>query len=146
MSGITAALSAERSARVLNPLGSASSIGDQTPGTNAAGGFTLQADGTITYQFTGSLQTGDTAQPRWCSQTIAGIGASYWVRVTVTLGTLTTGTTGSWVSLGSAQAFMKGPSTTGNASAILTLEFASDSGGANIVSTSTGWVCGYTHT
>lgn len=58
------------------------------------------ADATASLSFTndGTYAAGDgSPSGDWCNPTSAGIGANYRIRFTTSTGTLTTGTTGSWL-------------------------------------------------
>lgn len=70
-------------------------------------GVTLNSDGTITYNGAGSPGS-------WHNAPAAGVGASYWAILTVTSGTVTSGTTGSRVALTAGQGWTL--TTTGSAS------------------------------
>lgn len=59
---------------------------------------TLNGDGTITYAGTGSPGS-------WHTDPAAGLGASFWAIVTISSGSVTTGTVGSRVALTSGQAW-----------------------------------------
>ena len=129
---------------LVNPLPSASSIGSQAiGGGNASGSVSFNGDGTVTYPFTGLSNSGTKATPNWYATT-AGIGSSWSIRATVTVGTLTTGTTGAWVSLSAGQTFTKGPAASATTSCTLTFDFSSD-GGTTTALTSAGWMVGYEH-
>ncbi len=141
---IAACLSSSRGA-VLSPLAASSSIGERAIGSgNASGGVQFNSDGSISYPAVLS-QSGAADVPYWHNLPATGIGSGYWVRATVTAGTLTSGTTGSWLALSSNQLWTKGPSGTGSATCSLTFEFSTDAAGATIVSTSAGWQLGYIH-
>jgi hypothetical protein len=94
-------------------------------GSTATATLTLNTNGTITA----------TANPTvpWFSPTTTSIGSSYWVRATVNSGSLSAGTTGSWVSLASAQSWSANQTTLGLNTTVVTFEFSSDSLGAVIV-------------
>lgn len=75
----------------------------------------------------------------WFQPTTAGIGAGYWIRLTVNSGTSPTGgsPTATWLQLNSARSWSLTRTTIGTSSGNYTLQIASDSGGANIVSDAT---------
>lgn len=98
------------------------------PGT-ATAGVTFGTDGAIS--FNGS---GPAADTNWWRPTAAGIGASYWVRATVNSGTLSTGTSGSWLQLNAARSWTKSSTGAGVLTCNITLQVASDAGGVDIVS------------
>lgn len=68
---------------------------------------------------------------------VSGTGAQFWVRWTNTSGTLTTGTAGTWQQMNANRTF--GVSftlnSTGSKVCTGTVEFATDSGGVNVVAT-----------
>jgi len=102
--------------------------------------LTLNADGSANVTGTGASTTA------WLTPYTTGIGANYWVKVTVTASTSssTTGTTG-WLSLASGTTWSA--SNSGNTlegTGTATVQFAADSGGATIVATgSLSWDVGY---
>lgn len=105
----------------------------------AAASCTLNTDGTCT-------NTPSTSPTNWYTPTTGSIGTGYWVRATATSGSLSSGTTGSWLQLNSARTWVRdNAGTEGTLSATLTLEIATDSGGVNIVATRTGIVLSATY-
>jgi hypothetical protein len=94
---------------------------------DASARVTLVNDGTVTRVSVGSMMS------NWYTPTTAGVGASHWVRATVTSGSLSSGTTGSWVSINTNPAWVCSQTVIGTKTATVTLELATDSGGANIV-------------
>jgi len=79
---------------------------------------------------------GDSFPCNWGSPTTTGIGASYWARVTITSGSLSSGTTGSWLQLNVARNWARNRvGGVGTNTCTFTLDIASDSGGASIVAT-----------
>ena len=130
---------------IVSPFTAWNPFGDSTPGVSSYAQLTFQSNGVVVSGTSvNNLSTPGSAN--WSAPTTTAIGAGFWIRATVTVGTITTGTTGAWLSLAGNQTWTKGPATTGNASATLTFEIASDAGGATIVLTSTGNVIQYTHT
>ncbi len=75
----------------------------------------------------------------WFDPNSTGIGANYWVRMTVNSGTggTFTGSTGTWLSLSTARTWTLSRNTVGNGTRNVTLEIATDSGGTNVVATRT---------
>ena len=104
---------------------------------NSTGAMTLSAS-----------SSGPTSGPsNWYAPTSTGVGSFYWARFTLTAGTFTSGTTGTWINLSAGASVTKSvASGTGSASATFTIEIASDAAGTNILATSAGWVVGYQHT
>lgn len=118
-------------------------VGDNTAGNLATATFGLLSDGTVSGL--GAINDNTTAgSSNWFIPTITGIGSNYWVRYTATTGTLTSNDASTWTQLNATRSCIKS-GTTGLASCTFTVEIASDSGGANIVFTSTGNVVRYTH-
>lgn len=129
MSGAVAALVA--SIRHFPSFGGTVNAIAPAPST-ATAGVTFNTDGSIS--FNGS---GPAADTNWWRPTATSIGASYWVRATVNSGTLSTGTSGSWLQLNAARSWTKSSTGAGVLTCNITLQVASDSGGANIVSSGT---------
>jgi hypothetical protein len=114
-------------------------------GGNSSASLTFASNGAVSYIANTADNTiaGSTA---WFAPATTGIGSSYWIRATVTAGTLSTNPATTWTSLGSGATFVKGPSASGSSSCTVTFQIASDSGGVTVVLTSTGNVLQYTHT
>lgn len=89
------------------------SVSDNVPSGTSTASFTLNSGGT--YSSVGSLFA-----PSGTWQTGTGTGSSYDARMTVSSGSFTSGTTGSWISLSSNRTWSL--STTGAASVTGTLE------------------------
>jgi hypothetical protein len=90
---------------------------------------------TVTFSTDGT--TNDVSAPAWFTPASVGIGSSYWFRLTRTGGSGGTSfspASGSWVSLATQQIVSVGA---GAGICSGTMEFATDSGGANVVATST---------
>lgn len=95
--------------------------------------FTFGTDGAGT--FTGNLSPASTP---WFTPLTAGIGSSYWVKVTLNTGTAPGGdVTGSWLALSSARSWSLTRAINGTVSNNLTVQIASDAAGANVVATAT---------
>jgi hypothetical protein len=73
-------------------------------GASQTATYTIKSDGTIT--------TSDGGSATWNSSTT--VGSSYEVKATLTSGSLTTGTTGSWLALSSNRSWSKTDTTAGN--------------------------------
>lgn len=119
MSGIMSLLMAGKQL-----LGSTGAVvgGDFTATTVA-----FNSNGTMTY---GTTSGGES--PNWYAPTTGGIGSSFWYRLTKTSGAANFSvSTGVWLSLASGSGTIT--ATGGIGSAIGTVEFATDSGGASIV-------------
>lgn len=89
------------------------------PGT-AICGIRLAADGTATN--VRNAQGNQAISGEWARPIDAGNGALYEARVTVTSGTLTTGTTGTWLALSSQRDWDVQRSTVGSKACTFTLE------------------------
>lgn len=89
------------------------------PGT-AICGIRLAADGTATN--VRNAQGNQAISGEWARPIDAGNGALYEARVTVTSGTLTNGTTGSWLALSSQRDWDVQRSTVGSKACTFTLE------------------------
>jgi len=106
--------------------------------------FSMLANGTCTGSATPITDTNDYSA-NWASPTTAGIGSSYWVRVTPTAGAFTSGTSGTWVSLSSGQAWSKNTTGSGTSTVTYTLEISSSSSGTPVLVTKTGCRLTYVH-
>jgi hypothetical protein len=90
--------------------------------STATASFTLNSSGT--YTCAGSIKPADGT---WLKGT--GTGSDYEARLTVVSGTFTTGTTGSWVSLGTSRQWILAQISVGSSSAAGTLEIRDPSSG-----------------
>jgi hypothetical protein len=110
------------------------------PGDTAFASYIFNSNGTIQTQ---TSDTGIQGSGNWASPTTAGIGSSYWIRVTQT-GSFGSSTTeygnarGVWISLSITPFFGVERSSNGAGYRQYTVEIATDSGGSNIVATKTG--------
>lgn len=146
MSGFIGILASASDGKIISPLGFGVAIGVSIAFDPATGKLQINSDGSISYIGTTDLDPNPNRPPAWYSPITAGIGSAFWVRATLTGGTLTSTNTGTWIPLSSNVAFVKGPNSSASAAtATLTLEFATDASGTNIVLTSTGWQVGYMH-
>lgn len=115
------------------------STSDSRVASTAIATFVLNTNGVCT-------NSPSTAPGNWYSPTTTSIGDSYWARVTVTSGSLSSGTTGSWVQLNTFRDWTRNNAgIEGTLSATLTLEIATDSGGSNIVASRSGIVLSATY-
>lgn len=102
-------------------------VGVTLAGDYTAGTVTLNSNGTVSY---GAPSGGDETA-NWYSPTTAGIGSSHWFRLTKTGGSMTFDPApGSWLPLSSNTLIQVGG---GIGSCTGTIEFATDSGGTNVV-------------
>jgi len=121
-----------KAVNIVNPLvgGIASSF--VVDPADAQAFWRFNPDGTVDRKNTG----GTTAnQQQWYRPTGGTPGTGYWIRCTVNSGTTPTGSaTGSWLQLNAARTWQHDQTVIGTVTCTLTIEIASDSGGANIVS------------
>lgn len=110
------------------------SLGAATTGIGDSAGVTFNSDGSLSASGNTSVTTGSS----WNTPNATGVGAYYWIRVTLNSGTApTTGTTGSWLALSSQRTFSWLRNASGTTTANITIEIASDSGGTVIAATKT---------
>lgn len=96
------------------------------------------ADATASLNFAadGTYVSGDgTPAGNWATPTTTGVGTDYRIRFTTTSGTLTTGTTGSWLTF--PQQITKTQATIGTASWTGTVEIAAASDTSTVLTSST---------
>lgn len=117
-------------------LDQATSVSDDGFGSNADARIRIGADGVISGY--AANNGGYDTQGQWVVP--GSVGGDYWVRCTVTLGTLTSGTSGSWLDTATAPEWARTRTTVGTSAVTITLEIATDAAGANIVATKTGIV------
>lgn len=114
-------------------------FGEANSGGTAYAEYTFSTDGTIVG---GSSQAGSFSVGNWTTPTTAGIGSSYWIRVTQTSSsgpsTEYGASRGVWLQLSSSRTFGVEKTANGLSARVYTFEIASDSGGSNIVTSATG--------
>lgn len=93
---------------------------------NSIAGIQLNTDGTISTTLTPSGT--ESVGTDWLSGGGTTEAANWSVKATATSGTVSTGTTGSWLALTSARAWTKQQTTIGNTQVVLSLEFSRDGG------------------
>jgi hypothetical protein len=131
--GIMQALLTSNSARIGGF--SYTSEDDQIAPTNAFASFNIGSDGACSAS--GNHNAGN-PPPNWYFPGSTGIGSLYWVRATVTSGSTSGGSsTGVWISCNSSPGWSRNATSVSVQTVNLTLDFASDSGGTNIVGTAT---------
>lgn len=128
---------------LVNPFTAWDVVADAAPGVLATATFTLASNGGVS----GSGSPIDASTPgsdSWYRPNAAGIGSSFWVRFTPTIGTLTTNGAATFTQLNASRSVTKGNNTGAN-SCTFTIEIATDAGGSNIVFTASS-VVRNTHT
>jgi hypothetical protein len=131
-------------ARIVTPFTAYDMLADNTPGATATASLIFGTNGSVASNATidGGSTTGSAS---WYSPNTTGIGSSYWIRFTPTSGSFTTNGASSFSQLSSNRQVTKSASTSAGG-VTFTIEIASDSGGSNIVMTSTGNILRYQHT
>lgn len=117
---------------------------DSAPGVTATAQITVNTDGSVGL----AAIDNDLSSPgseAWYLPLTSSIGDNYWVRFTATSGAFTTNEASSFTALTAGRSATKS-ATTGSAQVTFTIDIATDSGGSNIVFTSTGNQLQYTHT
>ena len=108
------------------------------PPASAYAEWVFYADGTMGY----FSSNGSSSMGNWTTPTTAGIGSSYWIRVTETYSTggftITGSGRGIWNQLNVAQYFGISRDLGGYGQSINTIEISTNSSGTNIVATRTG--------
>lgn len=114
MTGVIAVIAASGGPRVSLADGTTTSSG--LPNQTAT--YTLEADGDIITATTagGSVDAGDWISPK------AAAGGNYEVRATVVSGSVSSGTTGSWLALSSDRTWTRSRVTSGTDTVVLTIE------------------------
>jgi hypothetical protein len=133
MTGIAMAVAAAAggSGGIINPL-PITDIGDDDIGS-ASASLSFNTDGTISVTGLDS-----SAGPNWRSPTLAGIGSSYWYRLTVNSGTSPTGASvGAWIQGSVTRTWTWTRVIPGVTSAACTIEVSGDSGGVSVVGSDT---------
>jgi len=118
---------------------------DDVPGNSTVSTITFNSDGTISASFSPNDGGSTFGSSNWGAPTTTGIGSGYWVKLTATSGTFTTNGASTFTNLASAISATKSGNS-GTASVTFTIQIATDSGGSNIILTSTGNLLRYTHT
>jgi hypothetical protein len=102
-------------------------------------GFATSA--TVTFDTTGTCngtgtRSGSSFSDYWYLPVTVGIGASYWVRATLTSGdALSSGTFGAWTQMNAARSWNHSVAGGGYRESLILFEVASDAGGINKVYT-----------
>lgn len=109
-------------------------------GGTAYAEYGFSSDGTIVG---GTSDSGSFSVGNWTTPTTAGIGSSYWIRVTETASsgagvTVYGDTRGVWLQLNTGRTFGISRTANGLGYRVYTFEIASDSGGSTIVASKTG--------
>lgn len=94
----------------------------------------FNADGTITYGYITGADAAPDPNTNWFTDGTGG--ALRWIKMTVNSGTVTSGTTGSWLALSSIRTWTQVRSATiGIQTANVTIQIATDAAGVNVVNT-----------
>lgn len=104
-------------------------------------GLQFKDDGSIYKRSGGAASTYNDSGQDWGTQNKSGMGSNYWVRCTITAGVLTSGTTGSWVSIATEPTWTNSDTDVSASSwqeGTVTFEVSSDASGSPIVDTITG--------
>jgi len=125
---------------ILLPLiGSGCSILDSVENpSDATASISFATDGSITY---GGSDQSAVGSLNWYLPTTAGVGSSFWIRRTITGGSLSTDPGAGWLALSTGRSFVRNRTTNSEGTNTCTLyfEIATDSGGSNIVATSSSF-------
>lgn len=134
MTGVVMMLLASGDGPIVSPLAGGSLTDVAGSPTNAQCEWRFNPDGTVDVlrPNSGNLLN----QQQWYSPTGGTPGTGFWIRMTPTSGTFNLGdTTGAWLQMNVARVFgrLRTSDAAGTDVATGTVEIASDSGGANIV-------------
>jgi hypothetical protein len=126
VSGIFAGLAADSGSVALN----ITAIGDSKPSGTATGSLTLSTDGSQSTAGTDSVA----GSSWWSAAPLAGVGNSYWAKMTVNSGSALSGAaTGSVLALSSSRTWSLSRTGIGSNTSNVTLEIFSDAGGTQLV-------------
>ena len=117
---------------IVNPLAGGTYIdGDVAPGSVSCT-MSVGSDGYIGFS---GVAAGDLGGQLWGTPQTAGVGVGYWVRVTLTSGTFSSSAGSGWLQLSTTRHWTRNRPTSGigTTSCTCTVEIATDSGGASIV-------------
>lgn len=123
--------------------GTADANGNNPTGTTTAR-LVFRSTGAITRDMTAGIGDNSTGSTAWLSAVGTGNGAGFYVRASVLSGSPSTGTTGVWQSLASDVTFTL-TSNSGVSTCSLSVDFATDGSGSNIVSSGNSWTLRNTH-
>lgn len=123
------------SVEVVQPLPGGTVQSTTITPSDASATLNFNRAGTVTSSRAGA---GSTVSHDWHLNPTATVGDGFWVRATLAAGTTpTSGTIGSWTQLSATSTWNNTRTITGNKTSTLTIELATDSGGANIVTSGT---------
>lgn len=127
----------------LPPLAAGTSSGNSSLGITASGRVRFTRGGLISYL---GLQSEEGfGSSFWTPSPAPTVGDQYWIKLTVTSGTVTSNGAATWTQLNGNVDISKGSPTAGVATATFTVQIAGSADGSNLLLTSTGWQVGYTH-
>ena len=108
---------------------------DGTAPYTAAAQVTFNSNGTLTVA-ADPIDDGSDLGSSWYPATVTGIGDFYWVRMSLITGVEPSGPGAGWHQLNSSPAWTLSRASVGLTVGIVKFEFATDSGGVNVVYTS----------
>lgn len=136
----TSALSATSSVLAWQPGNTAGVVSNFYASGNGNVLFPGTATATIRFVSNGTIQVSEdggayTTVANWYLPTTTNIGSSpgYWLYATVVSGSLTSGTTGSWIKLDTNRDYTRNRTTIGTSSVSLSFQISSASGGTPVV-------------
>lgn len=110
---------------------------------DGAGGVGSQvvfnSDGSILRNMIAGTDDTSSGSTAWLAAVASGNGTPYWLRATLTGGTLWAGTTGVWLQCSVNRTFQVYRSALGLSVANISVDFATDAAGVNIVSSGNLW-------
>lgn len=131
-------------AHVVSPFTAYDLLADAAPGNLADASLTFNTNGSVSAGL--SSDGGSTiGSASWYLPNTTGIGSSYYIKFTPTSGTFTANGASSFTLMNANRQVIKSASA-GSAGVTFTIQIATDSGGTNIVMTSTGNQLRYQHT
>lgn len=139
-------LAARSLTQILSGLTAGEGKGQSTPGVSAVGQVVFRANGNIDYLGV-NTNLSVPGSPQWAQQTGSGVGNGIWIRATISSGLEFEGLwkSGIWYELSADVQYARFDSGTGNSTTTYSIDFARDSAGINIISTTSGWKSSFMH-
>ena len=131
MTGVTAIMAGMSAGGSAYTLFSANYLDSEPAGFGSLAELTFEVAGSSGLVNVYSFGAGLTDTYQWITPTTGA--STHYVRATLTSGTFTTGTTGSWLALTTDREWTTLVNTSGTKSTTATFEIATDSGGTNVV-------------